>query len=412
MENLKMSEARSSKRGYYLLACLWPLGFFMNGLMFSIPPLMDILKTDLQITYEQSGLIFSVPLLMLILFSVPSGWLGDTIGPFKAIGIGSVLVGVGSSLRAVSVDFYSLLLFISIYGLGWALVLSNVPKLLRRLFPGENLGTATGIFTTSIVAGPGFILFLTRTWVFPYTESWRQAFLFWGLFALLSSAIWWVVTRTAAFERKESRERTLRKIGLRAVLKTNILLTGVIISVINFIFYSISAWLGLFLESQGSSHQSAAFVVSLCSWAGILGNLLLPRISDYIGMRRPLVLAGSVIMGVTCLLVPYIPLVLEWLAALVLGTFIAGTYSIALILPAETLDDHDVALGTGLVLSLGYIGGLIGPWIGGFILDSGGSFTHLIYVLLASSLVMLFAAIVLQETGHRTKVLSPVSQSR
>ena len=90
-----------------------------------------------------------------------------------------------------------------------------------------------------------------------------------------------------------------------------------------------------------------------------------------------------------------------------MGVFIAGSYSIVLILPAETLSDDRIALGTGAVLSLGYIGGFLGPWIGGAILDSHGSFDYLVYTLAASSCLMLIATLGLRETGHRGRAPTP-----
>ena len=65
---------------------------------------------------------------------------------------------------------------------------------------------------------------------------------------------------------------------------------------------------------------------------------------------------------------------------------------------------EQVGAASGLVLSVGYIGGIIGPLIGGRILDVTGSLSLSLVVLVGVSIAMAGVAIMLPETGPRAKI--------
>ena len=74
-------------------------------------------------------------------------------------------------------------------------------------------------------------------------------------------------------------------------------------------------------------------------------------------------------------------------------------FPIILALPVEMVPKEQVGAASGLVLSVGYIGGIIGPLIGGRILDVTGSLSLSLVVLVGVSIAMAGVAIMLPETG-------------
>jgi len=80
-------------------------------------------------------------------------------------------------------------------------------------------------------------------------------------------------------------------------------------------------------------------------------------------------------------------------------------FPIILAVPVEMVSKEQVGAASGLVLSVGYIGGIIGPLIGGRILGVTGSLSLSLVVLIGISIAMASVAIMLPETGSAKKCL-------
>ncbi len=76
-----------------------------------------------------------------------------------------------------------------------------------------------------------------------------------------------------------------------------------------------------------------------------------------------------------------------------------------LALPVEMVPKEQVGAASGLVLSIGYAGGVIGPLMGGRILDITGSLSLSLVVLAGTSIAIIGAAFMLPETGSAKKRL-------
>ncbi len=66
---------------------------------------------------------------------------------------------------------------------------------------------------------------------------------------------------------------------------------------------------------------------------------------------------------------------------------------------------EEVGTASGLVLSVGYAGGVIGPLIGGRILDLTSSLNLLLIILAGVSIAMIGITLMLPETGSAKKRL-------
>ncbi len=85
-----------------MLACAWLLGFAMYTPMLCIPPIAHIIKEELHVSHAAVGLLFSVPVTVLVVLAIPSGFLADRLGSQRAVGIGAIVMAVGSLLRGTS----------------------------------------------------------------------------------------------------------------------------------------------------------------------------------------------------------------------------------------------------------------------------------------------------------------------
>ena len=88
-----------------------------------------ILKEGFFLTHAQTSLLFTGPLLMLAAVGFPGGLLADRFGAKKIIGIGAIIMVIGSILRSTATSASSLLAFTFIYGAGLGLSFPNLPKM-------------------------------------------------------------------------------------------------------------------------------------------------------------------------------------------------------------------------------------------------------------------------------------------
>jgi cyanate permease len=70
----------------------------------------------------------------------------------------------------------------------------------------------------------------------------------------------------------------------------------------------------------------------------------------------------------------YMPAQWGWTLMAVVGVTTSGTFAMTLALPIEMLPRNAVGTASGAILSIGYIGGLVGPWLAGKVVDATGTF--------------------------------------
>lgn len=77
-----------------------------------------------------------------------------------------------------------------------------------------------------------------------------------------------------------------------------------------------------------------------------------------------------------------------------------------LALPAGLVPPQDIGRASGRQLCIGYIGGIVGPWVAGYIMDITGTLDLHLIILIGLSAVATYLAFTLPETGPRTKASS------
>jgi len=162
-----------------------------------------------------------------------------------------------------------------------------------------------------------------------------------------------------------------------------------------------NTFLALFLtEVKGLTPTTAGWVISMGGWAGLIGGIGLPMLSDRIG-RKP-VLLGATLAGVAgpaaLLLLPGDPLALA--IAILLGWMplgIAPLYCGAI--PTESVSPALATTAVGLSMGTAeLLGGVVAPSLAGPVADAYGlPSVFLICIVLA--LLAAFAALFLKETA-------------
>ena len=138
-------------------------------------------------------------------------------------------------------------------------------------------------------------------------------------------------------------------------------------------------------------------------WVGVPTLFIIPRMSFRMGVRKPFLWVPSIILAASALAALYVDINLSWGLMALVGIAIVTRFSTVLALPVEMMPKEEVGIASGLVLSIGYIGAIIGPLIGGRVLDLTGSLNQAMIILIIVSIATTIIALRLPETGPKGK---------
>jgi CP family cyanate transporter-like MFS transporter len=379
-------------------ACL--LGFAIFSPIFCVPPMQHVLRQELTLTYAETSWLFTVAILMLVCTAIPGGYIADRIGFKRAAGIGAILIAVGAFLRSMTSDYSSLIGFTVVMGVGIGLSFPNLPKLISSSMPAGKSGATTGLYYLGILLGVALPLAFTMPVVFPLTNSFQGVFLFWSIPTIAIAVWWWVMVKEPA--RLLVSTNPSPSVTFSQILRNrNLWILSSILLLHNFFFYSWTGWAPAFMMSKGAAPTTAGLISSITIWASLPAVLLMPRLFTRVGRRRPFIWVASLVLAVCALLAGRTPLNLTWLVMAVVGLSNTYRYLTILILPVEMMSNEEVGRASGVLLSIGYLGAIIGPFIGGLLLDMTGSFDQ--SLLLIGGVSFATAALVfrLRETGPK-----------
>jgi CP family cyanate transporter-like MFS transporter len=193
-------------------------------------------------------------------------------------------------------------------------------------------------------------------------------------------------------------------IPFRQVLQNkNLWLVTIILLLEDFFFYTWTGWAPTLMMLKGATADLAGLMASIISWVAIPTLLFMPRLSYKLGLRKPFLWGPSILLAFVAWGTIRANLFMGWPIMALVGVADLTRYVILLVLPIEMMRNEEVGRASGLLLSVGSIGGVIGPLIGGRILDLTGSLDLALLVLTGVSIASAGIAFRLPETGHKAK---------
>ena len=367
--------------------------------------------------------IFSINVIVYGVSSPFAGFLVDRFGPRKVLSIGVILLALGTALCSqVSALWHFYLLFGITIAIGTSLIGFPANAAVLSNWFIRKRGAAFGIFTAGF--GVSFLI-VPLVQYFIVAFGWRMAFV--GL-AVLTPVILlpliilfsrhrpedmgllpdgtipgsqdsqneipssrWKIDMFAADSQRVGTQWTLGK-----AMKTTQLW---ILFLISFCVFGISENLmvthqAAFLVDVGYSGIFAASMVAFFGITCAVGHLS-GFLSDIIGREKIFTLGcGAAILGTVVLFLTKSPSY-PWMPYLYAGLFGFGIGINGPTLTAATADifhgKHFGSINGFLLLGFG-TGGIIGPWLGGYIFDRTGSYNHaflvtILALIVASSLI-------------------------
>jgi MFS transporter, NNP family, nitrate/nitrite transporter len=423
-----MESASSTHQGAYrwwVLAMVSLVNFGVIGAStMCMPVLFSEISQDLGLHLPQLLLIWGVLPLSSFIFSIPAGLLGDRYGVRWVCGIGLLSCVLFGALRANAPNFPTFLVIMFLFGVSIAFVGVNLPKIIGAWFPSRQLGLANGILLSAYGVGTALALAFSGTVLSPICGGWQNVFYFLGGVTMIIAALWLSTIKLSA----KDEPKTITSFHGNIIGELGSLFRKRQIVLLCLIYFlCMGAWLGFsgsapfLLEHVGRWPSASAHgLVSIGIWANVVGCLIMPMLSDRLGVRRPVLGGGLIITGGLAFLSLYFALMfsMNWFSWVLMACtgFCGGVLPLAFAIPLETSGIGIEKAGTavGALLTSGNLGGFVFPalisWICGANPEVGDSLTVIVLCFVCGYGGAGVVAWLLQETGpkvqHRLKVIA------
>ncbi len=364
------------------------------------------IRADLHLSTIQMGWVFSAFTLAYAVFEIPSGWLGDTIGPRKVLTRIVLWWSAFTMATGTAWSFGSLLAFRFLFGAGEAGAFPNTSRSFSRWFPIPERGRAHGIIFMGTRLGGALAPPLAIALI--AAAGWRASFWIFGSVGFFWAAAWWKWFRDdpAGHPAVNSLELEIiqkgrgagagtHKLEWRRLLNMNLLLICAMYFSVGYGLYFYLTWLPTYLrEARGFSAGAASGLASAVLLSGALASLLGGFWTDRWVKRYGLKTGRSAVIAIALptsgAVLAAAALIAHSLAAALLIALAAGLADLAMSAAwAVCLDIGRDSAGTvtACMNTFGNIGGSIGPVVMGYAVQWMGSWqiplliTAAIYIL-------------------------------
>ena len=289
-----VSRAGATRVRYAVLAFMCSLSVITYLDRVCISGSAPYIVSDLGLTPVEMGLAFTAFGIAYAAFEVPSGWLGDMIGPRKVMTRIVVWWSVFTTLTGLVRNLSSLVAVRFLFGAGEAGAYPNTTKVISRWMPTVERGFAQGVVWMCARMGgafaPGLVVFMISR------MGWRPTFWVFGAVGLVWAVLFWKWFRDTPSEKPGVNEmelqiiqhgRTLRP-ARRQVPWARLLLSGNLWAICWMYFgmaygwYFYITWLPTYLKARGATMLQAGVYGGMPLFLGAIGCGLGGVLTDYV----------------------------------------------------------------------------------------------------------------------------------
>jgi len=307
---------------------VWGLGaaFYFNGFYHRVAPavMTDQLMAEFQIGAAGLGNFTAFYLYSYALMQIPAGILADYWGPRKLLAAGALVAACGTFLFASSASILPANLGRLLIGGAVGVAFVAILRLATRWFESRFFATVSGLTLFCGVGGAVSAGVPLRFLVDGF--GWRPVmFVAAAVLILIGAAIWTIVRddpaergyrsfappeRRAAFSPAKLREDLMTVFRFRNTWPLFFVGCGLTGPVLTFT----GLWGVPFLKTlYGITTAESAAITSMLLIFYAIGGLLMGALSDRIGLRKPVLLAGSVLALFCWIPILFLPNLPVWL---------------------------------------------------------------------------------------------------
>lgn len=349
----------------------------------AVSPLKKAMAADLGVAWPNVVVVLAAIALGLVFTQIPGGALGDKYPIRYVVGLGAVLVGIATAIRFAVPSLTGQVAISILATLGMGVVNPNLIKVITEWFPSDQLGLGQGVLMSGNTLGIAMALSLSGGVVLAALGSWQGVFLLYGGLTVAAGVLWLVLVRSP---REAERPRNVEtgapatsgdgvpfRESFPAVLRSPS--TPWAVALIALAYWSAIGSLAVLPEyADAHSFTVAEYMLGTSPLASTAGALGLPLLSDRYTRRLGLVLGIlGLVFGIV--VVGFAPALSVFLLGLVIsGFFGGGLAAMFYILPGELadIDPNHVGTMSGILLSLGQLGSVLGSIVGAQVMAAAG----------------------------------------
>jgi sugar phosphate permease len=320
------------------------------------------------------------------LMQIPAGILADTLGARITVGVGNLVAGSGSILFGLGETFTQAAVGRALVGLGVSVVFVGLFKSNSVWFSDRHYGRISGL--TLLLGNVGAIASAGPLAALLGFYSWRTVFVALGVLTLLLAALTLLLVRNTpedlgfpSLREMEGRtsharlqnpwyQELLGVVRARAIWPLFWVDFGMVGSMLAFV----GLWaIPCLRDTQGLDRGAASLYTTLALAGFATGSMAAGWISDRIGYRKPVIVAGSLGYLLVCLalaLLPWAAGASGYLLFFLLG-FCAGGFIVTFASAKEAVAPNLSGMAVGLVNTGLFLGAAIVQPLFGWIMDRG-----------------------------------------
>jgi len=389
MNTMKRLQRLAQHDAAFLLLFIFLVALSLRGPVTGLPPLLDRISSDLNLSSSQSGLLTSLPLLAFAFFAPVASWLTRHFGIERILASGVGLIAIGMVIRA----FGSIsTLYVGAVFIGAGIAIGNVllPSLLKREFP-HYIVQLTAIYVLMMSVG-GFLMSSLAVPLSLYAErsafqlpmsgvtmsGWSFALACQSVLILLPLVVWFSCKITQ-HQASQTNNADISTSVWRSITAWQVAGFLAFNSLIN---YVVVAWVPSILISHGYTDSTAGLYQGYLQLAGALPSLILAPFINRLGSHRRLCLLAT---GLTSLSLAGFLFIPSWSGVWSVSFGFGVSMGFILGLSFVSLRTHSpkqAAALSGMAQLIGYTLAAIGPVLIGALYDWQGSWQAPLYIIL------------------------------
>lgn len=339
----------------------------------AVGPLISTMKSELPFSSGVFGLLTTIPLIMFAVFSPFVRRISDFFGAGKTLLYSVIAILLGIALRSYA-GVAGLFAGTLLLGAGIAIGNVLVPGIIKSRFP-DRIGLATGAFTISMTSLAAVSAAVSYPLASLPNMGWRNSLAVWMALVLVGILVW-LPQRTLSISQQTACAAQEEAEPQKSVWRTGLAwwLT-ILMGAQSFLFYFFAAWLPSIAIYKGLTPEAAGYMAFAFQLMTIPAAFIIPTIATRLKDQRGLISIVSVLyIASLCGLVLAKNTALLTACVMLYGLSTGSCFNLCMLLISlRTRTAGRATSLSGMVQSLGYGFGALGPILGGWFFDWTGN---------------------------------------
>lgn len=353
----------SIRSNWTLILALVLISINLRPLLTGLGPVVDSIRASLQLSGTAIGLLITLPVLCFGAFAPFAPRLLRFASAERIILIAMIVLIAGIALRSLF-GVTGLVAGTLLGGASISVIMVLVPAIIKKRFPAQ-AGNMMGLYSTALCIGAavsaGFTVPLENLF-----GDWRWALAFWLIPVVVTIPFWLPHIPRNGRSAEEQQQKKLPRLFKNKLAWQVTLLMGLQSS----IAYCVFGWLPVILIDRGLTALTAGFVLSLSVVMQLVTSPTAPWLATRGKDQRLVLMCMLALTAFGLMALLYAPLSWVWVATVVLGLGMGGTFSIALALLVLRAPNAQIAASlSGMVQGVGYTIAALAPLLTGLLYE-------------------------------------------